>query len=222
MTAMDGARPGIRGTLTIALVVVAATIGLVVANARGGGGTTPPQRAPGLRADLLPGDLDGKSAPDIRLADARGGTLDSATLRGRPYLVTFVYTRCPDFCPIIGSEIADALHELGPQAPRVTVLAVSVDPRHDTPAAATRWLHERGLGPEAHYLLGSRKQLTPVWQDWFVVAPGDTLADPTQHAAGVWLVDAAGRLRGRWSGGESIPPGDIAHDLRMLLGTRSA
>lgn len=212
---MDGARPGIRATVTIALLVVAATIGLVVANASGGGGTPP--AAPGLRADLLPGDLDGARAPRIRLADAAGGTLDSAGLAGRPYLVTFVYTRCPDLCPVIGSEIADALHRLGPRARDVRVLAVSVDPRHDTPAAATRWLRERGLGPQVHYLLGSRARLTPVWRAWYVVPPGETLADPTAHAAGVWLVDRRGRLRGRWAGGDSIPPGDMAHDLTALL-----
>jgi protein SCO1 len=215
MTSMEGVRPGIRGTITIALIVVAATIGLLVANARSGGGER--HQAPGLRADLLPGDLDGSPAPAIRLADARGGVLDSTRLAGHPYLVTFVYTRCVDLCPIIGSEIADALRQLGPRARDVAVLAVSVDPRHDDPATALRWLRERGLGPEAHYLLGSRAQLTPVWRAWYVVAPGETLADPTAHAAGVWLVDSRGRLRGRWSGDGSIAPGDIAHDLRALL-----
>jgi protein SCO1 len=215
MPVMEGVRPGIRGTITIAVILIAAGIGLLVANARGGGDTR--HTAPGLRADLLPGDLEGSRAPAIRLPDARGGVLDSRRLAGRPYLVTFVYTHCVDLCPIIGSEIADALRQLGPRARDVTVLAVSVDPRHDSPAAARRWLRERGLGPEAHYLLGSRAQLTPVWQDWYVVSRGETLADPTTHAAGVWLVDDRGRLRGRWSGDDSIAPGDIAHDLRALL-----
>jgi protein SCO1/2 len=213
---MDGVRPGLRATATIALLVIAAGIGLLVAGAGSGGSAR--ATAPGLRADLLPADLDGAAAPAIRLRDARGGVLDSRTLAGHPYLVTFVYTRCPDLCPVIGSEIAGALRDLGPRANAVTVLAVSVDPRHDDPAAARRWLRERGLGGrQAHYLLGTRAQLTPVWRAWYVVAPGATLADPTAHAAGVWLVDARGRLRGRWSGGESIAPGDIAHDLRALL-----
>jgi protein SCO1/2 len=173
--------------------------------------------APGLRADLLPQTVDGSPAPRIRLRDARDRAVDSAALRGRPYLVTFVYTHCVDVCPIIGSEIADAFEQLGPAATDAAALAVSVDPRGDTPRAARRWLAQRGLPREARYLLGTRAQLLPVWRDWYVVPPGGELADPRMHDAGVWLVDARGRLRGRWSGGEAIAPADMAHDLRTLM-----
>jgi protein SCO1 len=206
---------GARAAFAIALIMAAGTAGLVAASARDGGGATR-AAAPGLRANLLPADLDGSPAPRIRLPDARGRTVDSARLAGRPYLVTFVYTHCLDVCPIIGSEIAGALERLGPRARRVAVLAVSVDPRGDTPARARRWLADRGLPAEAHYLLGAADRLTPIWRDWYVV-PRATLADPRAHDASVWLVDARGRLRGRWSGGEAIAPADIAHDLAALL-----
>jgi cytochrome oxidase Cu insertion factor (SCO1/SenC/PrrC family) len=99
----------------------------------------------------------------------------------------------------------------------VDVLGVSVDPRGDTAAGARAWAAERGLGRPFHYLLGSGAALAPVWRDWFVVGPGGALDDPRTHAAAVWLVDGAGRLRGRWSGGRAIAPADIAHDLRVLL-----
>lgn len=46
---------------------------------------------------------------------------------------------------------------------------------------------------------------------------GGTAFASTTHDASVWLVDASGRLRGRWAGGEAIPPADIAHDLGILL-----
>jgi protein SCO1 len=207
---------GARAAVAILLIVAAGTAGIVAAQTR----DAPAARAPGLRADVLPQDIDGAPAPRIRLSDARGGTVDSARLRGRPYLVTFVYTHCRDVCPIIGSEIATALDRLGGERARVAVLAVSVDPRGDTPAAARRWLAERGLPVQARYLLGTRAQLAPVWSDWYVTAAGDTLADPRSHDASVWLVDARGRLRGRWPGGESIDPDDIAHDLHALIPVR--
>jgi protein SCO1 len=199
----------LRAALAIALVVAAGTAGIVAAG-------RPAASAPGLRANLLPQDLDGSPAPRIRLRDARGRPVDSAALK-RPYLVTFVYTHCTDVCPLIGSEIADALRRLGPRRRDVAALAVSVDPRRDTPRAARRWLADRRLPPEARYLLGSARTLRPVWRDWYVQG-----GDPRTHDASVWLVDRGGRLRGRWSGGEPIPPADIAHDLAALLDERTA
>lgn len=214
MRRMHGVRHGVRAALAIVLILAGATVGILVAGARGG---QAPKPAPGLRADRLPGSLEGTPAPRIRLADQHGRRVDSARLSGRPYLVTFLYTHCTDACPIIGSEIADALRQLGPRADGVEVLGVSVDPRGDTAAGARAWAAERGLGRPFHYLLGSAPALTPVWRDWFVVGPGGTLGDPRTHEAAVWLVDGAGRLRGRWSGGRPIAPADIAHDLRVLL-----
>jgi protein SCO1 len=186
---------GVRAALAIALIVAAGTVGMVAARAREDERAA---AAPGLRANLLPPGLDGSRAPRIRLRDARGRIVDSARLAGRPYLVTFVYTRCRDVCPIIGSEIAGALERLGARTNEVAVLAVSVDPRGDTPAHARRWLADRRLPRQAHYLLGSAQRLTPIWRDWFVVPRTGTLTDPRDHDASVWLVDARGRLCGRW------------------------
>jgi protein SCO1/2 len=206
-------RQGLRAALAIVLVVAAGTAGMLAGSARDG----PARAAPGLRADLLPRDLDGAAAPRIRLRDATGRLVDSARLRGRPFLVAFVYTHCIDVCPLIGSEIADAFDRLGGAAPGAAALAVSVDPRGDTPATARRWLAKHGLPRETRYLVGTRAELTPVWRDWFVVPRDGTLADPRAHDVSVWLVDARGRLRGRWSGAEGIDPADVAHDLRALI-----
>jgi protein SCO1 len=188
---------------------------MVLASGRRGHTRAP--AAPGLRADRLPQGVDGSPAPAIDLRDARGRRVDTTKLVGRPYLVTFLYTHCTDVCPVIGFEIADALRRLGPAAPRVAAVGVSVDPRGDTPAAARRWVAEHHLPTEFHYALGSPRQLTPIWRDWYVVPRDGTLADPRTHDASVWLVDGRGRLRGRWSGAEPIAPDDMARDLRVLL-----
>ena len=214
MIGMHGVRDGVRAALAIVLILAGATVGMLVAGARGG---QAPKPAPGLRADRLPGGLAGSPAPRIRLVDQHGGRVDSTRLGGRPYLVTFLYTHCTDVCPVIGSEIGDALRQLGRRADGVDVLGVSVDPRGDTAAGARAWAAQHRLGPPFHYLLGSSSALTPVWRDWFVVGASGALDDPRTHAAAVWLVDGAGHLRGRWSGGRPIAPADIAHDLRVLL-----
>jgi len=204
-------RGAIRALVALSLILAAGTTGLVLAGTRGE--TT---AAPGLRAGALPQRLDGAPAPRIRLPDARGRTFDSRTLAGRPHLVTFLYTSCPDVCPLIGEEIAEALRRLGPRRERVAAVAVSVDPRGDTPAAARRWLELHRLPAQMHYLVGSREQLLPVWRDWYQLPAGQRRLDPETHAAGVWLVDARGHLRGRWPAGAPLDPAALAHDLRAL------
>ncbi len=193
--------------------ILAVCTGLMLA----GGGEDPGRAAPGLSANVLPGALDGAPASRIRLRGARGEVIDTARLRGRPYLVTFLYTSCPDACPLIGYAIADALRRLGPRGHAVSAVGVSVDPGGDTAAAARRWTTRHRLPSEFHYALGSRARLKQVWRDWYVVPGTGTLSDPRAHDASVWLVDARGHLRGRWDGGAPIDPQDVAHDLGTLL-----
>jgi protein SCO1 len=210
---------GVRPWLALALILAAAAVGLAAAGARKP--ADPGRRAPGLRADLLPGDLDGAPAPALRLVGARGERIDGARLRGRPYLVTFLYTHCVDVCPVIGFEIGDALRRLGPRASRVAAVGVTVDPRRDTPAAARRWNRVHHLpAREFHYAVGPVARLESVWRDWYVIPRTGVLEDPRAHDASVWLVDARGRLRGRWSGAQPIAPADMAHDLAVLLAER--
>jgi cytochrome oxidase Cu insertion factor (SCO1/SenC/PrrC family) len=67
----------------------------------------------------------------------RGGVIDTRALRGRPYAVTFLYTSCPDVCPAIANDLRDAV-----RGTSAAVVAVSVDPRGDTPTSPTicaRW-----------------------------------------------------------------------------------
>jgi protein SCO1 len=166
--------------------------------------------APGLRADALPGGLAGGAAPRILLRDGRGGTVDTRTLRGRPYAVTFLYTHCPDVCPTIAADLKQAMED----APRAAVVAVSVDPRGDTATAVRAFAKVHRLPRAFHYGIGDRRALAPVWRAYFV---SSQVGDPrtSTHTAVVWLVDARGRLRGMYPGG-AIVPADVGHDLRVL------
>jgi protein SCO1 len=142
--------------------------------------------------------------------------VNTRELRGRPYTVTFLYTSCPDVCPLIGQELGEALGRLGRASGKVAVVAVSVDPKGDTAEAARSWLRRHRLPSNFHYGIGSERELRPVWKAHFVApqAPGSA---ESLHTASIWLVDARGRWRTKFSGGAPVPPGDIAHDLRLLL-----
>jgi protein SCO1 len=198
--------------ILVAVLAGSLAVGIVAFGLRGGGASaTPRPAAPGLRADALPDGLAGRPAPAFRLADGRGGVVDTRAFRGRPYAVTFLYTQCPDVCPTIAVDLSQALAE----APRAAAVAVSVDPRGDTPAAVRAFARAHRLPRAFRYAVGDRRALAPVWHDYFVSAQ---LGDPrtSTHTAAVWLVDARGRLRGMYPGGAPIVPADVAHDLRAI------
>jgi len=137
-------------------------------------------------------------------------------LAGRPYLVTFLYANCPDVCPLIGAELRDMLRQLGRDADRVGVVAVSVDPRGDTPATVRAWLRREQEPAQFRYLIGSRQQLAPVWRAWYA-APQVPNDPESAHTAIVWLVDARGRLVANVPAGRPFDASDLAHDVRTLL-----
>jgi len=183
----------------------------------GGGAATAAGGASRFRvAQTLPAGLAGRAAPDIQLADARGGTFDTRSLAGKPYLVTFLYANCPDVCPLIGAELRDTLDRLGADARRIGVVAVSVDPRGDTPANVRAWLKREREPAQFHYLIGSQRTLAPVWRAWYAAPqiPGDP---QSAHTAIVWIVDARGRLVGNVSAGRPFDTSGLAHDVRTLL-----
>jgi protein SCO1/2 len=175
----------------------------------------PEQEGP-FRGGQLPGEIDRAPAPDFRLPDARGGALDTADLDGRPWVVTFLYTDCPDVCPLIAQELKQALEQLGPRGRDVTVAAVSADPVGDDREAVRRWLEQQRLPRNFRYAIGSERRLEPVWKSYYA-APQEHGNPNSAHSASVWLVDRQGRLRTKFSGGMPVPPRDLAHDLKLLL-----
>jgi protein SCO1/2 len=214
-----------RGSVLALLAVSLGALGLVaLAASRGSDDDAQRVTAPGqgrFRGGALPGSLDRDPAPSFSLKDARGALVSSTGLHGQPYLLTFLYTECEDVCPLIGQEIRQAFERLGPRADEVAAVAVSADPEGDTPDAVRGWLRGQRLPANFHYLIGSRDELAPVWRAYYA-APQPLGIDQSRHTASIWVIDAKGRLRTKFSGGVPVPPRDIAHDLRLLLGERGA
>jgi len=151
------------------------------------------------------------SAP-LSLKDASGRRYTLAKLRGRNVLVTFLYTHCPDVCPLIASSLNTVLRTIGPQA-KVDVLAVSVDPKGDTPQAVRAYAKKMRLDPRFHYLIGSRAELRKVWTAWHIssVSRAPSLVD---HIAYTSLVDGRGRDRVLYDA--QVSAQHVLHDLRVL------
>jgi protein SCO1 len=154
-----------------------------------------------------------RRAPAIALHDAWGRPVSLAAQRGRWVLVTFLYVHCPDVCPLIAQNLNGALSQLGAKRARVRVLAVSVDPKGDTPRAVKRYIAERGLLPQFRYLVGSKAQLTPIWAAWHVLAVSQK-PDVVDHVAYTVLVDPRGRMRLLYDA--QVKARQVLHDLRLL------
>jgi len=202
--------------------LVLALIALVALAAFGVAGISqappaPLARVSGLRdATILPAGLTDSPAPGFALRDGRGGVLRSNDLQGEPYAITFLYTSCPDVCPLIGEELQSALSKLGPQSRDTAVVAISVDPRGDTAAAVRSWLALHREPDNFHYLMGSERELRPVWEAYFV-APQIPDDPNSSHTAAIWLVNRQGRRQAEISAGVPLSPSDLAYDFRRLI-----
>lgn len=150
---------------------------------------------------------------DFALRDQAGRLVRLSTFRGRYVILTFLYTHCPDVCPLIANQLDAALRRLGPN---VHVLAVSVDPRGDTRAAVRRFVRQHRLGPRFRYLTGTRAQLAPVWTAYHVAATPD--GKTVTHSAFELLIDPGGRGLLIWDA--RVKAADVVHDLRELERSR--
>lgn len=155
-----------------------------------------------------------RTAPPISLHDAAGKPVTLSAQRGRYVLVTFLYTHCPDVCPLIAQNLNAAVRSLGASASDVRVLAVSVDPKGDTPAAVRSYAKRMHLAPQFRYLIGTQAELRRAWAAWHVlsVRQGPDLVD---HVAYTALVDPAGKERVLY--GAQVHAKDVLHDLRILM-----
>jgi protein SCO1/2 len=158
-----------------------------------------------------------RPAPPLSLRDASGRRFTLSARRGRYVLVTFLYTHCPDVCPLIASNLNTVLRALGPKA-KVEVFAVSVDPKGDTVAAVRAYEKRMHLEPGFHFLIGSRTALHPVWAAWHVLAV-DRKPELVDHVAYTALVDPTGKQRLLY--GSQVNAQQVLHDLRLLKKQRA-
>ena len=151
---------------------------------------------------------EGLRAPDFKLRNQDGERVSMRALRGDPVIVTFLYTNCDDTCPAQAQTVRGALDELGEDVP---ALAVAVDPPRDTPQSARAFLAEQRATGRLDFVLGSRSELRPLWNGFFIAPQTVT----QEHQARFTLVDKRGFQRVGYPGFEATPE-RLAHDLRIL------
>ena len=190
----------------IALVLVAVfALGATVLAAGGSGEDEPVSGGSSFEGAVMP---KGLRAPDFELRNQDGESVSMRSLRGKPVVVTFLYTHCEDTCPVQAQTVRGALDQLGHDLPAI---AIAVDPPRDTEASARAFLSEQRALGRIDFLLGTRAELKPVW-DGFHIAPQKA---KSEHQARFTLLDARGYQRVGFPGFAATPEG-VAHDLKML------
>jgi protein SCO1 len=129
------------------------------------------------------------------LTDQNGKTVTDKSLKGKPTLIFFGYTHCPDVCPTSLFEISEVLRAMGKDADKVNAYFISVDPERDTPATMKDYLSS--FDPHLEALSGDPAETTKVLTSYRVYAKkvptkdGDYTMD---HTALIYLMDRDGRF----------------------------
>jgi protein SCO1/2 len=158
-----------------------------------------------------------KAAPPLALRDSLGHPVNLDQYRGKAVFVTFIYDHCPDICPLMVGNLHSAQAQLGTEAQKLQIIAVSVDPRGDTPSTVKAFLREHRMTGRMEYLIGSRPELENVWRDWFILSKATpTPKDPdlVEHSALVYGISASGRITTLYS--QDFVPAQIVHDVPIL------
>lgn len=127
--------------------------------------------------------------------DHTGRKVSQADYLGKPTLVFFGFTHCPEVCPTTLFELTTLLGKLGADADRLNVLFVSVDPERDTPAQLALYL--QSFDPRIAGLSGTQAELDAALKAYKAYARRIPTAEgyTMDHTASVYLMDAEGRFR---------------------------
>jgi protein SCO1 len=163
-------------------------------------------------------DLTGaKYAQGLSLPDFDGKPRTLADFKGKVVVVFFGYTQCPDACPTTMAELSGVLKTLGPDAAKVQVVFVSVDPSRDTPALLKSYV--TNFRPDFIALRGDEAQTQQVIKDFKLIVqkvPGKTPDSYTiDHTAGTYVFDPQGRVR--LFASQSLDPALLTDDIKALL-----
>ena len=152
----------------------------------------------------------------LSLEDENGNAFTDAEMKGRPFLVFFGFTHCPDICPTTLFDMSQMLKALGPDAGRVGALFITVDPDRDTPKVLKDYLSN--FDPHLQGLTGNQAQIDAATKEYRVYAKkvplenGDYTMD---HTAMVYLMDKSGHFVAPFS--MSRTPDAEAAELRRYM-----
>jgi len=166
----------------------------------------------GVRGLTAPAAIGGP----FQLTDQSGQTVTEKSLQGRPTLIFFGFTHCPDVCPTALFELSELLHAMGNDADRVNAYFVSVDPERDSKEAIKDYLSS--FDPHLKGLTGDPEAIAKVLSAYRVYAKKVPLKDgdyTMDHTALTYLMDRDGKFVAPFN--LDRPPEVAAAELKKYL-----
>jgi protein SCO1 len=146
------------------------------------------------RQQLIPGyarSIQDYRIPDLKLLrdDGVAVAMPGLFATDRPVVVSFIFTSCSAICPVLTATLAQTRQRLGPDAERLRIISVSIDPEHDTPARLREYARQFQAGGDWRFYTGERAAIVAL-QKAFNAYRGDK----NNHAA-LALIRPAGQSR---------------------------
>jgi len=153
----------------------------------------------------------------FKLVDQNNKPITDQDFKGKPWLVFFGYTHCPDVCPTTLFEVSEMFRAMGKDADRTAALFITVDPERDTPAVMKDYLSS--FDPRMMAATGDRASIEAAEKAYRVYAKkvptgkGDDYS--MDHTAMVYLMDKQGRFVAPFN--LKRTPEEAAADLKKYL-----
>jgi protein SCO1 len=156
-------------------------------------------------------------APDFALTSQDGETVTLEDFRGKALAVTFIYTACPDFCPLLTAKMAGVQDELGDDfGTRIAFVSITVDPELDTPEVLKHYAEVHGADLQGWaFLTGEPAAIAEVTRRYGVFAQ-KAAGGEIDHTFLTSLIDPEGILRVQYIG-VRFDPDEFRSDLMSLV-----
>ncbi len=169
-----------------------------------------------------------KVLPSFKMIDENGEELQSEELKGTPYVASFLFTRCPDICPMVAQKVSELQNQLQRGRLPVRLVSFTVDPKYDRPAQLLEYGKRFSARPGVWRFLTSHEGKHEDYLQFIETTFGVAVGRPSEaeepmtaidiaHTEKLLLIDARGRLRGYF---ESTADGinEIFHRSVSLMG----
>jgi protein SCO1 len=203
----------------LAIVVLAGGLAALVAGCGGSSSSSDPTTTTASAANYSGATANPpKPAPALQLSNYNGKPVNIDQYKGKAVLVTFIYDHCPDICPLIVSNLHAAQNQMSAaERKQLQIIAVSVDPKGDTPQTVKKFLSDHQMTGRMDYLIGSRPQLENVWADWNIKQkndPSNKNPDAVEHSALIYGISGTGDITTLYPA--NFKPDQIVHDVPKL------
>jgi len=162
--------------------------------------------------------------PEFSLTERSGRPITLADLQGKLWIANFIYTNCPDTCPIQSAQMKEIQNEFINETD-LRLVSITVDPKRDTPKVLSEYADRFGADPERWlFLTGEKGAIYRIAQEGFLLAAVEIPADKRPvsgathtHSPRLVLIDGKAQIRGYYPATEPEAMVRLRHNLKILL-----